>query len=179
MADTPRNVYEGLFLFPQSVASNLKDAADHVEELLSKIEAEIISFRKWDERRLSYRVDGHKRGVYFLAYFRAEGGRLASLERDCSLSEQLLRALIVRADHVSPEVIETAEGRIALADEIQVLAERAAAEEGEATTSSVTRQQKSDEEAATPPAKPTKEQAVTPEEPTEEQAPEPATTGDG
>ena len=34
-----------------------------------KVGAEIISFKKWDERRLAYEIKGNKRGLYFLCYF--------------------------------------------------------------------------------------------------------------
>lgn len=112
--------YEGLFLFPQSAVSDLQSAADHVLEILDRGGAQVISFKKWDERRLAYEVRGNKRGLYFLVYFQADGSRLAHIERDCNLSEKLLRAMITRADHVSPEAMEAAEGRSQLADEIKL-----------------------------------------------------------
>ena len=84
--------YEGLFLFPQAAVADLQAASDHVMELLNRAGAEVISFKKWDERRLAYEVKGNKRGLYFLVYFKAKGSKLAGLERDCSLSEKMLRA---------------------------------------------------------------------------------------
>lgn len=115
--------YEGLFLFPQAASSDLQSAADHVKSLLNRAEAEIIAFRKWDERRLAYEIQGNKRGVYFLTYFKAPADKLATLERDCNLSEQLLRALITRADHLTLEQMQAAEGQAQLADEIRLRAE--------------------------------------------------------
>ena len=114
--------YEGLFLFPQSAVSDLQGASDHVQEILHRAGAEIISFKKWDERRLAYEIRGNKRGLYFLAYFKAKADKLAGLERDCSLSEKLLRAMVVRADQVTPEMMQSAEGRQQLADEIKLRA---------------------------------------------------------
>jgi small subunit ribosomal protein S6 len=119
--------YEGLFLFPQSAVADLQGAADHVLELLNRAGAEIISFKKWDERRLAYEVEGNKRGLYFLVYFKAQGSRLAGLERDTNLSEKMLRSLITRADHVLPEIMQAAEGRQQLADEIKLRATQPAA----------------------------------------------------
>jgi small subunit ribosomal protein S6 len=119
--------YEGLFLFPQSAVADLQGAADHVMELLNRAGAEVISFKKWDERRLAYEIEGNKRGLYFLTYFKAKGSKLAGLERDTNLSEKLLRSLITRADHVLPEIMEAAEGRQQLADEIKLRATQPAA----------------------------------------------------
>jgi len=119
MSDT-RNQYEGLFLFPQSAASNLKEAADHVQSLLDRAEAEVLAFAKWDERRLAYEIAGNKRGVYFLTYFKAEPDKMARLERDCNLSEHVLRFMFVRAETIPAEVIEASDGRERLADEIRL-----------------------------------------------------------
>lgn len=117
------NIYEGMFLFPQSASANLQAAVDHVKELLDRADAEIVSFRKWDERRLAYEIKGNKRGIYFLVYFKAGVDRLAGLERDCNLSEQLLRSMVTRADHVPAELIEAADGQEQLADEMKLKAE--------------------------------------------------------
>ena len=132
--------YEGLFLFPQSAVADLQGAADHVLEILNRVGAEIISFKKWDERRLAYEVKGNKRGLYFLAYFKVKGSKLQQIERDCNLSEKLLRAMITRADQVTPEMMQAAEGRAQLADEIKLRATQpdlAAEREPQAESTSV------------------------------------------
>jgi small subunit ribosomal protein S6 len=118
--------YEGLFLFPQSATADMQGAVDHVMELLHRASAEIIAFKKWDERRLAYEIKGNKRGLYFLVYFKSRADKLAGLERDCNLSEKLLRAMITRADHVTPEMMAAAEGRAQLADEIKLRASQPA-----------------------------------------------------
>ena len=117
MAETRINAYEGMFLFPQTVSADLQSAADHVLETLSKGGAEVISLCKWDERRLAYDIKGNKRGVYFLTYFKCDAQKLTLIERDCRLSEKLLRSMITRADHVSAEQMLAREGRQQLADE--------------------------------------------------------------
>jgi len=118
MAETRTYAYEGMFLFPQTVSADLQSAADHILEILSKGSAELISMCKWDERRLAYDIKGNKRGVYFLVYFKCDAQKLAAIERDARLSEKLLRSMITRADHVTPEQMAAAEGRQQLADEI-------------------------------------------------------------
>lgn len=123
MSDTMK-MYEGLFLFPQSASGNLQEAADHVQELLKRAGAEVVSFAKWDERRLAYEIKGNKRGVYFLTYFKAEPGSLAGLERDCNLSEDLLRAMVTSAELIPTETVEGADARDKLADEIKLRAEK-------------------------------------------------------
>ncbi len=124
MTETRIDMYEGMFLFPQTATADLAGALAHVESILGRAGAEIVSLCKWDERRLAYDIKGNKRGLYFLTYFKADRSKIAGIERDCNLSEQLLRAMVVRADHIPAEEIEAAEGRTALADEIKLRAER-------------------------------------------------------
>jgi small subunit ribosomal protein S6 len=116
------NAYEGLFLFPQAQAGSLQGAVDHLKDILSRAQAEVIGLRKWDERRLAFEIKGNKRGVYFLVYFRAPGTALAGIERACNLSELLLRSMIIRADHLTQEQMEAADGSAELADEIKLRA---------------------------------------------------------
>lgn len=128
------NTYEGMFLFPQIASSDLKTAQEHVEYLIGRGAGEIISLAKWDERRLAYEIKGNRRGLYFLTYFKATGEGAIEIERQVNLSEQLLRAMILKADLVPTDVIDAADAREQLAQEI---VERAAAEETEAVASTI------------------------------------------
>ncbi len=112
--------YEGLFLFPQSAASDLQSAVDHLKEILARAEVKIISLRKWDERRLAFEIKKNRRGLFFLVYFEAPPNALAHIERDCNLSEQVLRSMVIRAEHLTREQMEAADGQIELADEIKL-----------------------------------------------------------
>ena len=129
MSDKSMRTYEGLFLFPQAAVGDMQAAVDHVSSILDRADAEVLALSKWEERRLAYDIKGNKRGIYFLAYFKASNDKLANIERDCNLSEQMLRALVTRADHIPQEAIEGSEGRAQLADEIKL---RETSEETEA-----------------------------------------------
>ena len=122
MTTTLTNNYEGLFLLPQSAGSDLGTATELVKGLLDKVGAEIISFKKWDERRLAYEIKGNKRGLYFLCYFKLAGSEVSTLERQCLLSESMLRHMITRADHLTMEQMQAADAQQELADEIKLRA---------------------------------------------------------
>ncbi len=94
--------YEGMFLVSTGVGDGDK-ALEPVRRVLDRAGAEVLSCKKWDERKLAYEVAGQKRGIYVLTYFKADGGRIADIERDVQLSEQLLRVLVLQADDVSAE----------------------------------------------------------------------------
>ena len=129
MSEIRINTYEALFLFPQSASADLQSALDHIVEIMNRNKADIIALKKWDERRLAYDIKGNKRGVYFLAYFKADARNLDGIDRDCRLSERMLRSLVTRADHVPAEEIASHEGRQQLADEINLRANPPAAAE--------------------------------------------------
>jgi small subunit ribosomal protein S6 len=118
--------YEAMFLIGQSVAADLAGVIQHINEILARGNAEVIAMRKWDERRLAYEIRGQKRGLYILVYFRAPGSDVAHIERDCNLSEKILRTLILRADHLTMEEMTAADGRKELEAEARLRAERPA-----------------------------------------------------
>jgi small subunit ribosomal protein S6 len=122
MPDIRINAYEGMFLFPQASTANLQEAVDHITDILHRAEAEVISLKKWDERRLAFDIKGNKRGVYFLVYFKARATQIANIERDCNYSEKLLRSMITRADHLTVDQMQASDGRQQLADEIKLRA---------------------------------------------------------
>jgi small subunit ribosomal protein S6 len=100
----PANVYECMFLLdPTKVAGDVPGAAKQLHAILERNSAEILASRPWDERKLAYSVDGHKKGLYYLTYFRTEGKNLRTIEHDCSLNEMILRSLVLKVD---PKLVE-------------------------------------------------------------------------
>lgn len=146
MSNQRTGLYEGMFLFPQSATANLQDAVDHVKDLLDKSGATIINFSKWDDRRLAYEIEGNKRGVYFLVYFNAPTSTMSDLERRCNQSEQLLRMMVTRAEHLPSEIIEANEGSEELSTEIKLRSNKSA-EKSASAGSSVTRKDEAPEKA--------------------------------
>ncbi len=98
------NTYEGMFVLDSAkVAVNWDESVKHVHDILAKHNAEIVASRQWDERRLAYAVEGHKKGTYLLTFFRTEGENLKEIEADCRLSELILRDLILK---VHPKLVD-------------------------------------------------------------------------
>ena len=101
------NTYEAMFVMDSGVASDWQLVEGEIQRLTDRAEAELLCCRRWDERRLAYDIGSHKRGCYVLTYFRADPSRITGLERDAQLSENVLRMLVLRADHVTEEEIRT------------------------------------------------------------------------
>lgn len=138
MAEQQRvNAYEVMFLISQAQATDFAGVIEHIDTLFGRAGAEVISMQKWDERRLAYEIDKQKRGVYILAYVNAPAEKMQSFERDCNISERILRTMFTRADHLTLEEMKAFDRRSDLAIEAKERAERAAEREKEGVGSTV------------------------------------------
>jgi small subunit ribosomal protein S6 len=92
-----------MFLFDPTAATDWATVETEVGRMMNRASAELLTCKKWEERRLAYEIKGRNRGCYVLTYFKAAPESLAHIERDVQLSDQVLRCLLLRADHVSEE----------------------------------------------------------------------------
>lgn len=112
--------YEVMFLLGQAQSAQLGETLAHINELFKRAHVDVIAMKKWDERRLAYEIEKNKRGTYILAYFSADPANLGGFERDCNLSEKIMRVLITRCDHLSMDEMQAADARQDLATESQL-----------------------------------------------------------
>ncbi len=107
METVVKKLYEAMFLVDSAQAASDWDGVNKtIETILKKADAEIVSINKWDERKLSYDIRSHSRGTYILCYFRVDGTKIRSIEREVQLSERIMRVLILSAESMSQEDIE-------------------------------------------------------------------------
>ena len=97
---TESRVYEAMFLVDSGDAAAWEDLVKQLAGLLTRSGAEVIGLTRWDERKLAFTIAKRKRGTYVLAFFvLKDGAAVAEIERDCLLSEKVLRSIILKADH--------------------------------------------------------------------------------
>jgi small subunit ribosomal protein S6 len=129
-----KRLYEGMFLIDTALAASDWDGImSTIRKLLEKNEAEVVSLRKWDERRLAYDIQGKSRGTYILGYFRCDGGKVTGIERDAQLSEKIMRLLILKADDIAVEDMNKETPAMAVERQAAELAAGAAAQKTEET----------------------------------------------
>jgi small subunit ribosomal protein S6 len=110
--------YEALFLFnPNLGGANFEQAKTEVEHILGRAKAEVLLIKKWEERKLAYEIAGQKRGLYVLAFFKAEGTKIAGVERDAQLSENILRIIVLKADHLALKDMEAMQPQVPAPEE--------------------------------------------------------------
>jgi small subunit ribosomal protein S6 len=92
-------VYEGMFILePAKFARDPGAAAQQVADLITNHGGTVLAARLWDERKLAYPIKGHKKGIYWLTYFKMPGGNLTALERQCEITDEIIRKLVLKVD---------------------------------------------------------------------------------
>jgi small subunit ribosomal protein S6 len=103
------NTYEAMFLLGAGHASDLDNAIKLVRGIVERHEGKIIVLKKWDERKLAYEIRGEKRGLYLIAFFTAPPPAVAAIVRDVELSDQVLRVIVTKADHLNAQEMAAVE----------------------------------------------------------------------
>lgn len=107
MKTIAKKLYEAMFLVDSAQAGADWDGViDTIKSILARAEAEIVSLKKWADRRLAYEINHKIKGTYILCYFKANGSRIREIERDVQISERIMRVLILNAEEQTLEDIE-------------------------------------------------------------------------
>lgn len=107
--DARTSNYEVVILIGQGAAAQLPEVLTGIRQVIEKAGGRIIAMKKWDERRLAYEIDKQKRALYILGYFNAPNTSLGQIERGFNLTEQIMRVLITKADHLSEDEMKAAD----------------------------------------------------------------------
>jgi len=98
-------VYEGLFIFDSDLyAREADEVSSQVASIVEQFGGEVLLSRLWNEQKLEYPIKGHRRGTYWLAYFRINPASVKDLNRQFQLSGSIIRFLIVNVD---PRLVDT------------------------------------------------------------------------
>jgi small subunit ribosomal protein S6 len=164
-----KKLYEGMFLVDSARAASDWDGINAaINKILEKAGAEIVSMRKWDDRRLAYDIRGTGRGTYLLCYFRADGREIQGIEKSVQLSEKIIRVLILSTEQMAKEDVE----KDTPATKSEKEKEKALAEQTQkAEVSRQSDQQESPEASAAEEAPTTEEAPAAEEAPAVEEAP--------
>lgn len=99
------NVYEGMYILDSNQYGREPDAlSGQIRQMIEDAGGTILVSRLWEERRLAYPINGQRKGTYWLTYFRLPGAKLSQIERNCQLSDSVLRALFLKVD---PRIVDT------------------------------------------------------------------------
>lgn len=98
------NVYEGMFILDTNrYARDPANVSGQISEAIEKLGGEILVSRLWEERRLEYPINGHRRGTYWLTYFKLESGEITNLNRQFQLNDNVVRSLVLK---IHPRIVD-------------------------------------------------------------------------
>lgn len=99
------NVYECMFILDSNrYARDPAGVSGQIPQMIEKCGGEVLASRLWNEQRLAYPINGHRKGAYWLTYFRMESEQVATFNRECRLSDSILRNLTLKVD---PRLVDT------------------------------------------------------------------------
>ena len=101
--------YEAMFLFPPPGVVDVEGMTNNARGIIERHGGKILFIKKWDERKLAYELKRQKRGTYIIAFYEGPGSSVTAIERDVNLSEEIIRVLITRADHLNQKEMESTE----------------------------------------------------------------------
>ena len=97
-AEGPRR-YEAMFLVESGLAAKDWDGVEnHMKDLVERSGATILSRGKWDERKLAFDIRGARRGTYWLCYFQGGPDVPQKIRKSTTLSETVLRSMVLLLD---------------------------------------------------------------------------------
>lgn len=98
------NVYEGMFILDSNqYGRDPGGVSGQVAKMLEDAGGSVMVSRLWEERRLAFPIKGHRKGTYWLTYFRLDSAGLAGIQRQCELSDAILRSLFLKVD---PRIVD-------------------------------------------------------------------------
>lgn len=98
--------YEVLYIIrPNLDEEGVDRAATAVEDYMKGLGITVESTDKKGRRRLAYEVDKMRDGYYVLTYFKAKPASITALKRMLTLSEDIIRFLVVVRDLEAEQVL--------------------------------------------------------------------------
>lgn len=76
-------------------ASDPSGADTNLTELFERVGAEIVARSPWQDGKLAYPIDGHRKGLHYLVYFKMDGSQVTEMNRLCKLNDLILRHMVI------------------------------------------------------------------------------------
>ncbi len=100
-----QNVYECMLIYDSnSYARDPAGVGNKITKMVSNCGGEMLVSRLWNEQKLAFPIKGHRKGTYWLSYFRLESTKLTEFNRACRLEDDIVRSLTLRVD---PRLVDT------------------------------------------------------------------------
>lgn len=91
------NLYEGMFLVGSSQYANDPEATtEAIMAILERAGATVVAHRPWQDGKLAYEIEGHRKGLHYLVCFRMPAAGMEVINRQSQLSDVIIRQLVIK-----------------------------------------------------------------------------------
>jgi small subunit ribosomal protein S6 len=92
-------IYEVMFIVrPDLETVEQEEAISGLQDAITKNHGTVGTVVDWRKRRLSYEIDKHIEGHYYIIYFSGEGTIIPEIEHYFRVTDAVIRYMVVRAD---------------------------------------------------------------------------------
>jgi small subunit ribosomal protein S6 len=96
--------YEVVFIIRPDVSTQQAEAvAGKLADVAVAKGGKVIKSEQWGLRTLAYRIKKHRKGYYVLLGLSGSGDMVAEIERQVTISDDIIRHLVVRVDEMTKE----------------------------------------------------------------------------
>lgn len=90
-------LYEGMFLVDSGqFASDQEGMTNLILETIQKAGGTVVEHRPWQDGKLAYEIAGRRKGLHYLTYFKMDADSITTLNRSVSLTDKILRHLVIQ-----------------------------------------------------------------------------------
>jgi small subunit ribosomal protein S6 len=90
--------YELLYIVHPDLESSIDKSIDRVRSYVEKRDGKIIYEENWGKRKLAYPINKNDVGIYVLWYFNAPKNKIAGIEKDLRINEEVMRFMLLVAE---------------------------------------------------------------------------------
>lgn len=87
-----------VILKPDLDEPQVDQALEKITQLIAKNGGSIVKSEKWGKKRLAYRVQKNRFGIYLNIYHTCESLKVPSLENEYKLYDQLIKHMVLRLE---------------------------------------------------------------------------------
>lgn len=92
--------YETMFILKPTLTEEETVAQiDGVKAIIEKNGGEISSVEDMGTRKLAYEIEKNKRGYYYVIYFKGEPTKIAEIERNYRINENIIRFIFIKYEN--------------------------------------------------------------------------------
>lgn len=105
MGEENKNLYEGMYIISAILSEDARSKAlERAQNEITQRGGEILKIHELGKKRMTYEVNGHREGYYYVIYFSVKPSAITEVWSEYHLHEDLVRFITLRADKVLEKI---------------------------------------------------------------------------